>query len=140
MNGLILLLKKLNGQEKKKKNYCIQSKFFLVNGKQQLLSQEVEHQANAQNNMKNCLIEHKKKIPMIYSQILDNYDQLRLILIQKQKLVDLIQSIWMKTRKKCYKNVELVWQTQKEKKQKEKLEKNNWKKLEDLHNSKKEEN
>jgi hypothetical protein len=62
---------------------------------------------------------------MIYNQIQDNYDQLKSILIQKQKLVDLILLIWMKMRKKCYKSVELVWQILKEKKQKEKLEKNN---------------
>ena len=65
MIGLILKLKKLIGQEKRKKNYYILSRYFQVNGELLLLLLGVGQLINVLSNMRNYLIEHKVKRMMI---------------------------------------------------------------------------
>jgi len=58
-------------------------------------------------------------------------DPVRLIPTLKPNLADPTQLTWMKMKKRCSKNAEQDWQIQKERKQNEKPEKSNSKKLGD---------
>ena len=81
--------------------------------------------------MKSYWIEPKEKIKTKMRMILGTLELEKLIQTRRQSLVDLIPLIWMRMRRRCCRNVELVWPILKEKKLKERLEKSNSKRLED---------
>ena len=138
MSGWIPILKRQNGQEKKRKNSFIWPKYSLLNGELQLQQWE-EHLPSAQIIMKNCQIKLRAKLRLM-TMTQESFVQVRLTQILKLSPVGQIQLIWMMMKRKCFKNVGLELQTLREKRLKERQGRSNQKKQGDLQLCKSKEN
>ena len=128
MNGLILRFERRNGHERKKKSYFICIKYSLHSGAQLHLWSVARPLSAFKSTMSYyCLLLSSKMANQV--EILLNSNQAKSILILRLSHLDQIRSIWMKMKKKCCKNAELVLQTLKVKKPLVKCVRKNLRKL-----------